>query len=97
MSSGQRISMRERGGLGIGLAGLQAVIETAEEAVEQIALRGSMSITGQPAAVVVSASTRREPQRGEGPELADCGQTIVLHGSMECNLRSYVAQLLSGM
>ena len=58
MSSSRRIGVRERGGLGRGLAGLQAVLEAAQEAIAQIALRGGVSIAGQPVPVVTSASTR---------------------------------------
>lgn len=57
MSSGERIGVRKRGGLGIGRAGLEAVVEAAEEAVEQIALSGGMAITSEPTPVVVGAST----------------------------------------
>jgi hypothetical protein len=39
----------------VGLAGAQAVVQAAEEAVEQVALRGGVSIAGGSAPVVVGA------------------------------------------
>ena len=48
--------MWERDGLLVGLAGGQAVVQAAEEAVEQVALRGGMVVTGLSAAVVVGAA-----------------------------------------
>ena len=57
MSSGERIGVRKRGGLAIGLAGLTTAVEATEESIEQMALSGSMSIAGRPAPIVVGAST----------------------------------------
>jgi Transposase DDE domain len=45
----------ERGVFVVGLAGAQAVVQAAEEAVEQVALRGGVSIAGGSAPVVVGA------------------------------------------
>ena len=83
MSSGKRVGMRERGFLRIGLAGLQAVVEAAEETIEQIALSGGVSIAGQPAPVVMSSSTGGEAYRCEGPQVAYGGEAAVLDRAME--------------
>ncbi len=45
------------GVLVVGLAGVQAVVQAAEEAVEQVALRGGVPVTGGSASVVVGAGT----------------------------------------
>src|SRR6266542_113290 len=51
LSSGNRVGCREGLVFGIGLPGLEAVVEAAEEAVEQVALRGGVSIAGHAAPV----------------------------------------------
>ena len=48
-------SRRERGVFVVDLAGAQAVVQAAEEAVEQVALRGSVAIANGSAPVVVGA------------------------------------------
>ena len=58
LSSSNRLGCREGQVFGIGLAGLEAVVEAAEEAVEQVALRGSVSIAGHTTpGFVVSSGT----------------------------------------
>ena len=59
MSSSNRLGCRESLILGIGLARLEAVVEAAEEAVEQVALCGGVPITGHaaPVATVPTLST----------------------------------------
>ncbi len=51
-ADGSRVR-REGYGLGVVLAGGQAVVELAEEAVEQVAQRGGVPVAGHSAAVVV--------------------------------------------
>ena len=57
LSSSNRLSYREGQVFGIGLAGLEAVVEAAEEAVEQVAFCGSVPIAGHAASVVVGPGT----------------------------------------
>ena len=57
VSSSNRLGCREGQVFGIGLAGLEAVVEAAEEAVEQVALCGGVSIAGQTTPVIVSSGT----------------------------------------
>jgi hypothetical protein len=47
--------VREGDGLLVGLAGGQAVVQAADEAVEQVALCGGVVVAGLSAAVVVGA------------------------------------------
>ena len=47
--------VRECGGLVVVLAGWQAVVEAAEEAVEEVALGGGVAVAGVSSAVVVGA------------------------------------------
>jgi hypothetical protein len=57
LSSGDCIGDWKGHGLRVCLAGLKAVVEATQKAVEQVALSGSMSITGESATVVMSSST----------------------------------------
>ena len=57
LSSSNRLGCREGLIFGIGLARLEAVVEAAEEAVEQVALCGGVPITGHATPVVVSSGT----------------------------------------
>ena len=63
MSSSNWLSHRKGLSLGVSLPCLEAVIEAAEEAVEQVALRGGVSIAGHAAPVVVSSGTGPRPSR----------------------------------
>ena len=67
----------EGDGLLVGLPGGQAVVQAAEEAVEQVALRGGVVVTGVSAAVVVSAGAGRGGQCGERPAVACVGESVV--------------------
>jgi hypothetical protein len=69
--------------LSVELAGLEAVIQTAKEAIEQMTLGGSMPITSGSTAVVVGSRSRRGAEGGEGPEVADCRQTPVLDATVQ--------------
>ncbi len=60
------------------LAGLQAVVELAEELVEQVPLGLVVPVSGGAAGVEVAAGTGRRPQRREGPDRADRGETPIL-------------------
>ena len=57
LSSSNRLGCREGQVFGIGLAGLEAVVEAAEEAVEQVALCGGVPIACRAPPVVVSSGT----------------------------------------
>lgn len=57
MSSSNRVGGWEDQVFGVGLAGLEAVVEAAKEEVEQVALCGSVPIAGHGAPVVVSSGT----------------------------------------
>ena len=70
--------MWEGDGLLVGLAGGQAVVQAAEEAVEQVALRGGVVVTDVSAAVVVGAGAGRGGQCGERPAVARVGESVVL-------------------
>jgi hypothetical protein len=65
------------------LTDLQAVVETAEKAVEQVPLSGGVSVASVATTIVVATSAWRQTQRGEGPELAHSGQAVVLDRSMQ--------------
>ena len=83
MSSGNLLDCRKGLVFGIGLTGLEAVVEAPQEAVEQVALRGSVPIAGHAPSVVVSSGTGGEAQSGEGPEVADGGEALVLDFAVE--------------
>ena len=83
MSSGYSIRNWEGHGLGVWLTSLKAIVETAKEPVEEIALCSSVSIAGETPTVVVRSSTRGQSFGGEGPQIADRGKTVVLDSSMQ--------------
>ena len=83
MSSGKSHGRWEGSIFGIELAGLKAVVESAEEAVEQVALGRGVPVAGGAAAVVVRTGTGREAEGGEAPGVADGRQALVLHAPME--------------
>ena len=56
------------------LTGLQAVVELAEEFVEQVPLGLVVPVSGGAAGVVVSSGARGGAQRCQGPDGADGGQ-----------------------
>jgi hypothetical protein len=74
VSSSNLVGCRERLFFDIDRACLEAVVEAAQEAVEEIALCSSMSIAGETPTVVVGSSTGGEADRSEGPQIADRGQ-----------------------
>ena len=57
LSSGDGLLSREGTLLGVGLPGLEAVVQAAEEAIEKLALSGDRSVTGDAAPIVVCSST----------------------------------------
>jgi hypothetical protein len=67
------------------LAGLQAVVELAEELVEQVALGLLVPVAGGAAGVAVAAGAGRGSQRRECPDRADGGQAPVLDMSVQDN------------
>jgi hypothetical protein len=70
---------RECGVFVVGLAGVEAVVQAADESVEQVALGGGgVSVAGGSAWVVVGSGAGRGGQGGERPDLADSGQALVL-------------------
>jgi hypothetical protein len=62
----------------VGLAGGQAVVQAADEAVEEVALRGGVVVAGVPAAFVVRAGAGRRGPCGERSEVARDGESVVL-------------------
>lgn len=58
-------------------------MEAADEAIEQVALSSGVTVTGNTTAVIVSSSTWRQVKRGEGLEIADDRQALVLACSMQ--------------
>ena len=58
MSSSNLVGCWEGQIFDIGLAGLEAVVEAAEEAVEEVTLRGGVSIAGHTPSVVLGPGTR---------------------------------------
>ena len=65
------------------LAGLQAVVELAEELVEQVPLGLVVPISGGAAGVEVAARAGRGAQRRQGPDRADGCQAAVLDVSVQ--------------
>ena len=59
------------------LAGVQAVVQLAEEFVEQVSLGLVVPVSGGAAGVVVAAGARGGAQRGQRPDRADGGQAPV--------------------
>jgi hypothetical protein len=66
-------------------AGLQAVVELAEEFVEQVPLGLVVPVAGRAAGIEVSARSRRCAQRAECPDRADGGQALVFDVPMQHN------------
>ena len=62
---------------------LEAVVQAPEEPVEEVALSSSVSGARESAPVVVSSSASGWAYRGEGPQIADCGQPVVLVRAMK--------------
>ena len=54
------------------------MVEAAKEAVEHVAQRGGVLVTGG-AAAVVGGFDRRRWQRAEDPYVAGCGEALVFH------------------
>jgi hypothetical protein len=67
------------------LAGLQAVVELAEELVEQVPLGLVVPISGGAAGVVVAACARRCAQRSQSPDRADGGEAPVFDMPVQDN------------
>src|SRR5437764_15479157 len=72
----------EGGALVVLRAGGEAVVEDADHAVEQVALGGDVAVAGGLAAVVVGPSAGGGSEGGEGPEVADAGQALVLDAAV---------------
>ena len=67
------------------LAGLEAVVELAEELVEQVPLGLVVPISGGAAGVVVAACARRCAKRSQSPDRADGGQAPVFDMPVQDN------------
>ena len=67
------------------LAGLQAVVELAEELVEQVPLGLVVPISGGAAGVVVATGARRRTQRSQRPDRPDGGQASVFDMPVQHN------------
>jgi hypothetical protein len=70
------------------LAGVQAVVELAEEFVEQVSLGLVVPVSGGAAGVEVAASTRRGAQRSQRPDVADRGEAPVFDVPVRATTRS---------
>jgi hypothetical protein len=66
-------------------AGLQAVVQLAEEFVEQVSLGLVVPVAGVAAGVEVSARSGRCAQRAECPDRTDGGQALVFDMPMQHN------------
>src|SRR6201996_7158825 len=64
------------------LAGLQAVVELAEEFVEQVSLGLAVPVSGGAAGIEVVSGTGRGAQRGQRPDRSDRGQAPVFDMAM---------------
>ena len=69
----------------VGLAGVQAVVELAEEFVEQVPLGLAVPVSGGAAGVEVSAGAWGTAQRGQRPDRADRGEAVVFDMAMQDN------------
>ena len=65
------------------LAGVRAVVELAEEFVEQVSLGLVVPVSGGAASIEVAAGTRRGTQRSQRPNRADRGQPFVFDMPMQ--------------
>jgi hypothetical protein len=61
----------------VGLAGLQAVVQLAEEFVEQVSLGLVVPVSGGAAGIIVAAGAGRAAQGGQRPDRTDGGKTPV--------------------
>ena len=68
---------REGDGFAEGDAVVEAVVQTADHAVEQVALGSGMPVAGLPSAVVVGSGAGGAGECGEGPDVADGGEALV--------------------
>src|SRR5579859_712416 len=73
---------REGSVLVVGLAGGQAVVEAADEAVEQVSLGGGVPVAGGAAAVVVGSGTGGGGEGGERPVVPGGGEPLVLDAAV---------------
>ena len=69
----------------VALAGLQAVVELAEEFVEQVSLGLAVPVSGGAAGIEVSSGAGRGAQRRQRPNRADGGQAPVFDMPMRHN------------
>ena len=69
----------------VGLAGLQSVVQLAEEFVEQVSLGLAVPVSGRAAGIEVSAGAGRGAQRRQRPDRADGGQAPVFDMPMQHN------------
>jgi hypothetical protein len=74
VSGGNRLGRGKALVFGIGLARLEAVVEVAEEAGEQVASSSGVSIACHATTVTTSSGTGGEAQCGECPQVADSGE-----------------------
>ena len=72
----------ERCGFGIEDACAEAVVEAADESVEEVALRRKAPVSCSAAPVVVSAGSGRGSEGGEGPEISGGGEALVLDAAV---------------
>jgi hypothetical protein len=77
VSGGNRLGRGKALVFGIGLARLEAVVEVAEEAGEQVASSSGVSIACHATTVTTSSGTGGEAQCGECPQVADSGEARV--------------------
>jgi hypothetical protein len=82
VSSREDLRLVERCGFGIEDASPETVVEAADESVEEVALRGSVSVSCGAAPVVVSAGPGRGSAGGEGPEVSGRGAALVLDAAV---------------
>ena len=67
----------------VNLAGLEAVVELAEEFVEQVSLGLVVPVSGGAAGVEVATCPGRGAQRGQRPDRPDRGQSPILDMSVQ--------------
>src|SRR5258708_25844292 len=85
MSSRKRVRRWKRSVFIEKAVGLQAVVQVAEEFVEQVPLGLMVPVAGGEAGVEVSARSRRCAQRAECPDRADGGEALVFDVPMQHN------------
>ena len=69
----------------IELAGVQAMMQLAEEFVEQVSLGLVVPVSGSAASVEVAAGSRGDTQRGQGPDRTDSIQAPVFDMTLQDN------------